>query len=62
MILKLIKWLIKNYVKRHPEYMATGGIYIDEQCDVDIIVNRYYDKYWTRGTKRIEYLSDEVAE
>ena len=62
MILKLIKWLIKKYVKKHPEYMATGGICIDEQCDVDIIVNRYYDTYMTSGTKRIDYLKREPNE
>ena len=61
-MMKLIKWLIKLYVKRHPEYLATGGIYIDEQTDVDIIVNRYYGDHYQRGTYVEYYNASKGAE
>lgn len=59
-MLKLAKRLIKLYVQRHPEYMATGGIYVNEQTDVDIIVNRYYDDYYQRGTLKVPYKTSNL--
>ena len=62
----MLDWLIRNLiklkVKLHPEWLATGGISISEKCDVDIIVNRYYNTYMTSGTKRIDYPKCEPKE
>lgn len=61
-MLKIIKWLIKTYVKRHPEYLATGGICVDEITEVDIIVSRYYDDHYQRGTYVEYYNAPKGAE
>ena len=56
-MLKIIKWLIKTYVKRHPEYLATGGICVDEITEVDIIVCVEGDRVAqnkTRSNRRME--------
>ena len=52
--MKLIKFLLKRYLKKHPEWLATS-FGVDDKTDINILVAHYYDDYWTYGTKRCEY-------
>ena len=59
---KLIDWLIKKLIllklKRQPEWMA-WNIGVDERCDVHINVSRYYDDYYTIGTLKVPYFTED---
>ena len=54
----LIKFLLKRYLKKHPEWLATS-IGVDERTDITILVSHYYDNYWTYGTARYDYKKQE---
>lgn len=47
--MKIIKFLLKLYLKKHPEFLAYS-IPVDDKTDIDIIVTHYYDDHWTHGT------------
>lgn len=53
-MMNLIKFLLKRYLKRHPEWIAST-ISVDEQTDINILVAHYYEDHWTYGTKTYEY-------
>ena len=56
--MRLIKFLLKRYLKKHPEWLATS-VSVDERTDISILVSHYYDTYWTVGTARYEYPKKE---
>lgn len=53
-MMKIIKFLLKLYLKKHPELLAYS-IPVDDKTDIDIIVTRFYDDHWTRGTAIYNY-------
>ncbi|MBO4543256.1 MAG: hypothetical protein J5725_08770 [Bacteroidales bacterium] len=59
--MKLIKFLLKRYLRKHPEWLATT-ISVDERTDINIIVAHYHEDYWTYGTKRYKYENDMSCE
>lgn len=60
-MIKLIKFLLKRYLKRHPEWIASS-ISVDEQTDINILVAHYYADHWTYGTKTYEYKEKPLGE
>ena len=52
--MKLIKFLLKRYLRKHPEWLATS-VSVDERTEINIIVAHYYEDCWTYGTKRYSY-------
>ncbi len=52
--MKLIEFLLKQYLKRHPEWIVTT-FSIDDRTDISILVRHYYEDYWTYGTKICKY-------
>lgn len=59
-MMKLIKFLLKHYLKKHPEWLASS-ISVDERTDINILVAHYYEDCWTYGTKRYEYEKREAV-
>lgn len=63
MIDRIIIWLIKKLVflwDRHGDKMVLS-FGRDEQTDYSVLVDRYYDNYWTSGTSTLPYnLQKEV--
>ena len=60
-MIKLIKFLLKRYLKRHPEWIASS-ISVDEQTEINILVAHYYADHWTYGTKTYEYEEKPLGE
>ena len=56
--MKIIKFLLKRYLRKHPEWLATS-ISVDDRTDIKILVAHYYENYWTCGTKRYDYSESE---
>lgn len=59
---KLIDWLIRKLIilklQSQPEWMA-WSIGVDARCDVNIDVCHYYDDYYTIGTLKVPYFTED---
>lgn len=59
MLIDIVGFLIKRLIilkyRLQPDWLGTGVGYKDERTDFTILVNHYYDDYYTIGTRRIEY-------